>query len=168
MSIKARDHASGIIAENVTSAHWFRRAEYIACYLPAPDEVHTWAIISRAWAMKKRVFAPVIENDSHMRFLELRKESKLRPNRFGLLEPDDGDIVTARMLDVVLTPLVAFDSDNYRIGMGGGYFDRTFAFLARRERWYHPKLVGLAFACQQVEKIQPNPWDVRLFCVVSA
>ena len=72
------------------------------------------------------------------------------------------------MLDVVITPLVAFDEYGHRIGMGGGYFDRTFSFLGNRQSWFHPKLVGLAFACQKVEKIQPNPWDIRLFCTISA
>ena len=167
MSVKARDHASGIIAENVTGAHWFRRAEYIACYLPAPDEVHTWAIISRAWAMKKRVFAPIIGKTSHMQFQEITAKTELQRNRFGLFEPNDGEMVSARMLDVVLAPLVAFDNKNNRVGLGGGYFDRTFSFLKHRNAWTRPKIIGLAFACQKVEEISPNPWDIRLFCVVT-
>ncbi len=167
MSESERDHASDVIAQKVVSASWFRRAEYLACYLAAPDEVNTWEIISRAWAMKKRVFAPVIEKNRHMQFVQIREDSELMPNRFGLLEPVGGETVTARMLDVVLTPVVAFDADNQRIGMGGGYFDTTFSFLKHRAHWHHPKIVGLAFACQKVEKIEPNPWDIRLFCAVS-
>ena len=167
LSVDERDIASSVIAEKVFRASWFQRAKYIGCYLPAPDEVNTWEIISRAWAMKKRVFSPVIEKNSHMQFQEIRDESTLKPNRFGLLEPSDGEIVTARVLDIVLTPVVAFDDYNHRIGMGGGYFDRTFAFLRNRHKWMHPKVGGLAFACQKVEKIQPNPWDIRLFCAVT-
>ncbi len=168
MSEDDRLAASEVINQQVVNASWFRSAEYVACYLAAPDEVNTWEIISRGWRMKKRIFCPVIEKKSRMQFREIREESTLRPNRFGLLEPVDGEIVTARMLDIVITPVVAFDDENHRIGMGGGYFDRTFAFLRQRQSWLHPKVVGLAFACQKVEEIPPNPWDIRLFCTISA
>jgi 5-formyltetrahydrofolate cyclo-ligase len=162
-----RDAASEIIADKVTRAPWFQRSNYIACYLPAPAEVNTWTIISRAWRMKKRVFAPLIEKNRRMQFQEVTRESELILNDFGLHEPKDGEIVTARMLDVVLTPLVAFDDECHRIGMGGGYFDTTFAFLRNRQTAFRPKMIGLAFACQNVEEIVPNPWDIRLFSVVT-
>ncbi|MDH3439508.1 MAG: 5-formyltetrahydrofolate cyclo-ligase [Gammaproteobacteria bacterium] len=162
-----RDLKSQLICEKVTSAAWFRRAAYIGCYLPLTDEVDTWAIIARAWTMKKRIFAPVIEKNRQMQFQEIGAETELRRNRLGLLEPQSGDIVSARTLDIVLTPVVAFDPQNNRVGMGGGYFDRTFSFLRHRNRWLHPKIVGLAFACQKVEKIPPNPWDIRLFCAIT-
>ena len=73
----------------------------------------------------------------------------------------------ARELDVVITPLVAFDGEMNRIGMGGGCFDRTFAFLKRRKVYLRPKLIGVAFACQQIEKVNANPWDIRLFQIIT-
>lgn len=167
MSDDARDLASEIIAEKVIHAHWFRRAEYIACYLPTANEVDTWTIIARAWRMKKRIFAPVIEKKRLMQFQEITPETTLRFGKYGLAEPDEGEVITARMLDVVLTPVVAFDSFDHRVGMGGGYFDRTFSFLKHRSSLYHPKLIGVAFACQKVEKITPNPWDIRLFRTIT-
>jgi 5-formyltetrahydrofolate cyclo-ligase len=162
-----RDRASEIITEKVIRSHWFQRAEYIACYLPATDEVDTWAIIARAWRMKKRIFAPVVEKKFRMQFREITADTSLYQNQFGLLEPDDGELMSARMLDVVLTPLVAFDPFLHRVGMGGGYFDRTFSFLKHREHFFRPKLTGLAFACQKVEEISANPWDIRLFSVIT-
>jgi len=51
--------------------------------------------------------------------------------------------------------------------MGGGFFDRSFAFLKHKKRWLRPKLIGLAFACQKVDKIETNPWDIRLYSVIS-
>jgi len=117
--------------------------------------------------MKKRIFAPVIEKNLQLQFQEISAETELWRNRFGLFEPRGGDLVSARMLDIVLTPVVAFDTQNNRIGMGGGYFDRTFSFLRHRNEWFHPKIVGLAYACQKVEKIPPNPWDIRLFCAIT-
>ena len=162
-----RDVASSVIAKKIVSSTWFQRTQYLACYLPAANEVSTWEIISRAWRMKKRVFAPVCEINLRMQFREVSPDTDLRPNRYGVFEPVNGEIITARMLDAVVTPVVAFDGHNHRVGMGGGYFDRTFSFLRHRNAWLHPKLVGAAFACQQVTEITPNPWDIPLFAVVT-
>ena len=139
----------------------------LACYLHDWDEVDTRAIIERAWCAKKRVFAPVIDRHGGMRFHALYPETRLEQNQFGLWEPIATSAISPRELDVVITPVVAFDDDLNRIGMGGGHFDRCFAFLRNRKRWLRPKLIGVAFDCQRVEKITPNPWDVRLYRIIS-
>jgi 5-formyltetrahydrofolate cyclo-ligase len=81
--------------------------------------------------------------------------------------PDKGDVIAAHKLDLVLLPLVAFDDNRQRIGMGGGYYDRTFSFLRGRRQLLKPKLVGLAFACQKVPEIVASPWDIRLYCIIT-
>ena len=167
MSDEEQEAASDKISAAVVQARWFRRCERIGCYLPMAGEVDTWSIIARAWRMKKRIFAPIIEKNHTMSFRALSADSDLVENRYGLLEPLDEDSIRPRDLDVVITPLVAFDDAGNRIGMGGGYFDRTFSFLKHRRIHIHPKLIGLAFSCQQVEKIPANPWDIRVFSVVS-
>jgi 5-formyltetrahydrofolate cyclo-ligase len=163
----SRDMASAIIADKITSSAWFQRTEYLACYLSTADEVSTWEIISRAWRMKKRVFAPVCEKTLQLQFREVAPDTDLCMSRFGIFEPVNGESISARKLDAVVTPVVAFDDHKHRIGMGGGYFDRTFSFLRHRNAWLRPKLIGVAFACQQVAEITPNPWDVPLFTVVT-
>jgi len=167
LSPAERDRASEIITGKVTGASWFRHAEHLACYLSVGSEVDTWEIISRAWRLKKRIFVPRCEKNGLMRFVEILPDSDLRPSSFGIFEPESGATIAARELDAVITPLVAFDRDCNRVGMGGGYFDRTFAFLRHRRHWLKPKLVGVAFACQDVGKIAPNPWDIRLFSVFT-
>jgi 5-formyltetrahydrofolate cyclo-ligase len=167
MTPQEREEASAKITESVVRSAWFRRARLIACYLPMQDEVDTWMLIARAWRMKKRVFAPVIEKNFTMTFCEVTPKTDLLYNRYGLPEPREGDVIDVRSLDLVMTPLVAFDADCNRIGMGGGYFDRTFSFLRMRQHLFHPKLIGLAFACQEVEKVAANPWDIRLFRVID-
>jgi len=167
MSRDERDLASKKICETAIHSAWFQRSNLIACYLAVPGEVDTWRLIARAWRMKKRIFAPVIQKNSQMLFREITAETTLEKNDQGIYEPRDGEIVAARLLDIVITPLVAFDSHNHRIGMGGGYFDRTFCFLTHRRMYLRPKLVGVAFACQKVEEISPNPWDIRLFSVIT-
>jgi len=167
LSSDERENASQKITDTVVRSSWFRRSKFVACYLPMPDEVDTWPLIKRAWRMKKRIFAPIVEKNFAMQFCELTIESKLVFDQYGLLEPQDGEIIAPRALDLVITPVVAFDDDGNRLGMGGGYFDRTFSFLRNRQYLFHPKLIGLAFSCQRVDKIAPNPWDIRVFRVID-
>ena len=167
LSADEREKASDKIADTVIRSSWFRRSKFVACYLSTQEEVDTWLLIDRAWRMKKRIFAPIIKKNFAMDFCELTAESKLVFNQYGLPEPQDGEIIAPRALDLVITPVVAFDADGNRIGMGGGYFDRTFSFLRNRQYLIRPKLIGLAFSCQRVEKITPNPWDIRVFRVID-
>jgi 5-formyltetrahydrofolate cyclo-ligase len=167
LSDAVRQRASERIAHHVIYSHWLQRSRRIACYLPMADEVDTWPIIARAWRMKKKIYAPITRRNRLLTFREIRPESDLMTTDFGLLKPVSGDEVRACELDLVLVPMVAFDDDRQRIGMGGGYYDRTFSFLRARRSLFRPKLVGLAFACQRVDKIPLNPWDIRLYRVIS-
>lgn len=167
MSVDERARASEKICNKVTRSREFRAAALIACYLPMPDEVDTKIIVRRAWRAKKRIFAPISRKTGEMFFREIRPETPLISNRMGLWEPVAGDIISPRELQLVITPTVAFDKMNHRIGMGGGYYDRCFSFLRHRIHWQKPKLIGIAFRCQKVEKISPNIWDLRLYRVVD-
>ena len=167
MTNAEREIASEKIVKTVFRSSSFQRARLIACYVPTHEEVDTWLLIERAWRMKKRIFAPVVNKNSAMQFCEITAESELFLNPYGLSEPREGEFIAPRALDLVVTPVVAFDNDGNRIGMGGGYFDRTFSFLRHRKHLFHPKLVGVAFACQRVEKIAANPWDIRVFRVID-
>jgi 5-formyltetrahydrofolate cyclo-ligase len=167
MSAPERARASRQIADRFLNSRYFMRSHTIGCYVSSWDEVDTSAIIERAWRAKKRIFLPVTGAHRTMRFRETIPETELAMNDFGLWEPVSGTSIDVDKLDVVVTPLVAFDSQRHRIGMGGGYFDRTFAFLRNRRYWLRPKLIGLAFACQEVPAIAPNPWDIPVFRVFT-
>ncbi len=163
-----RDSASRQIAEKFLRSRHFFSASRIGCYFAMPDEVATDDILSRAWSASKSIYCPVVDDRAgRLRFVEVARGSTLRRSTFGLLEPTDGEEIDPLDLDVVITPLVAFDSAGSRIGMGGGYYDRTFAALRRRTNWTHPKLTGLAFSCQEVRKIKANPWDIGLWKVIT-
>lgn len=155
-----RRRASRIIADRVVNSASFRRCRLIACYLATRYEVDTCSIIARAWRMKKRVFAPVIGRKYRMLFREVSEDSDIIFNRYGIAEPVAGAVLEARDLDLVIAPVVAFDNDNNRVGFGGGYYDRTFSFLKNRRNLLRPRLVGIAFDSQRVEKIFVNPWDI--------
>jgi 5-formyltetrahydrofolate cyclo-ligase len=88
-------------------------------------------------------------------------------NHLGILEPEGTTNIGARWLDVVLLPLVGFDACGVRLGMGGGYYDRTFAFRNRHTSWRGPRLVGLAYSFQQLPSIAAAAHDVRMDAVVT-
>jgi 5-formyltetrahydrofolate cyclo-ligase len=167
MSSAERNRASRRITDRFLNSRYFLVSDALACYVSTWDEVDTSAIIERAWRAGKRVFLPVTAAHGKMIFRETLPDTELALNRFGLWQPVSGRSIDANGIDVVVTPLVAFDSFGNRIGMGGGYFDRTFAFLGNRHHWLRPKLIGVAFECQRIEKISPNPWDIPLFRVFT-
>ena len=167
MTPSERSRASARIANHFLNSRYFLGSERIGCYVSTWDEVDTSVIIERAWRAKKRVFLPVTGAHGHMFFRETLPETGLAKNDFGLWEPVSGQRIEPSKLDVVVTPLVAFDGQGNRVGMGGGYFDRTFAFLAKRNHWLRPKLIGVAFECQRFPKIARNPWDIRVSCVFT-
>jgi 5-formyltetrahydrofolate cyclo-ligase len=167
MNAEDRAIASKIICDKVTNSRAFMSAKLVACYLPMSDEVDTRLIIERGWRANKRIFVPITHDNGKMFFREIRPDTTLHRNRMAIWEPQSGSFISPRQLQLVVTPTVAFDTSNHRIGMGGGYYDRCFSFLRYRRHWIKPKLFGVAFDCQRIEKISPNTWDVRLsntFC----
>jgi 5-formyltetrahydrofolate cyclo-ligase len=90
-------------------------------------------------------------------------------NRYGIPEPARyrDHLLPARRLELVIAPLLGFDCACHRLGMGGGYYDRTFSFLNQRRHIHRPLLIGLAYELQRIESLDPQPWDVRLDAVVT-
>lgn len=164
---EARESASGEICRRVCESRDFFASDNVACFLPMHDEVDTREIIDVAWRANKRTFVPVLRGRAQMVFCEIDAQTRLERNRFGIWEPVRGVLFEPRQLDIVITPTVAFDENCNRIGMGSAYYDRCFAFLRHRHYWLKPKLIGVAFRCQQVEKITPNPWDIPLYTVIT-
>ena len=142
------------------------RARSVAVYLAVDGEADPAAVATCAYARGQRIYAPVLHGET-LRFARFTKDTPLRRNRFGILEPATRDCIDPRQLDVVLTPLVAFDDFGTRIGMGGGYYDRCFSFLKERSRWIRPKLIGLAYEFQRLRTVSRNAWDIPLWAAVT-
>jgi 5-formyltetrahydrofolate cyclo-ligase len=105
---------------------------------------------------------PVLHEDGRLRFGAWRTGDPLVANRYGIPEPElaPDSLLPADAMSLVVAPLVGFDPQGRRLGMGAGWYDRSFAFRDRRPP--PPWLVGAAFAAQQVDAIEPQPWDVPL------
>jgi len=162
MTSSERASASDAICRRLSLARVFSRSRHIAAYLAMSDEVNLDSFIRAGWASGKRIYVPRILPGYEMQFTRLATDTRIVRNRFGIWEPEDGDSIDAHRLEWVIVPLVAFDKSAHRIGMGGGYYDRAFAFLRHKNRILKPRLSGVAFACQEMKPIAPNPWDIGL------
>jgi 5-formyltetrahydrofolate cyclo-ligase len=139
---------------------------YIACYLAHNSEVRTDEIIHFLWQHEKQCYLPVISSSENqpLTFHLYTPSTPLIKNVYGILEPANSLSISIQALDCVIMPLVAFDGFCHRIGMGGGYYDRSFAFRQVSKR---PYLIGLAYDMQKIPRIEPNPWDIALDMVIT-
>lgn len=162
---------SKIITRLVLSDPDFQASEHIAVYLAMGGEVHTEALINAILLEEKSCYLPVLAQDDqkHLVFMPFDANTPLVTNRFNIPEPafDETLAIAPNDLDYVITPLVAFDAKCHRVGMGAGFYDRTFAFLNTTPRPSNPILCGLAYGFQQVKDTEPESWDVSLNKVVT-
>jgi 5-formyltetrahydrofolate cyclo-ligase len=166
LSAREQRASSEAMADRLVLSPLFLRSRRIAAYLCADGEMDPSPLLACAMAMGKRCFLPVLRAHPQrtLWFCEYRPGDPLLLNRFGIAEPS----VRRRApippwgLDLVLLPLVAFDGEGNRLGMGGGYYDRTFAYLHHRQLWRSPQLIGLAHDFQRVDRLPAQHWDVPL------
>jgi 5-formyltetrahydrofolate cyclo-ligase len=145
----------------------FLSSQHIACYRAYGYEMNTLPLMQAIWQAKKRCYLPILQLDRTLQFARYEPNDVLRSNRFGILEPlPTADILPPEALDVVLLPLIAFDKAGRRLGTGGGYYDRTFAFL-NDAVVIKPILLGLAYEAQEAPSLPNESWDVRLQGVVT-
>lgn len=107
---------------------------------------------------------PVLGEDGRLGFAPWRAGEALAANRFGIPEPVATPL-PADAMDLIVTPLVGFDAAGHRLGMGGGWYDRTLAF--RRSAAAPPWLVGAGFSVQREDALAVEDWDVPLDAVCT-
>jgi 5-formyltetrahydrofolate cyclo-ligase len=140
------------------------RSQHIAFYLPNDGEIDPQPLIHHLLQLGKSCYLPCLHADGSNRvwFVRYRRGEKLYNNRFGIPEPDRCNRRRpAWALQTVLMPLVGFDHTGNRLGMGGGFYDRTFAFK-RIHKTRKPLLVGLAHSIQEAELLPAESWDMPL------
>jgi 5-formyltetrahydrofolate cyclo-ligase len=168
ISSEEREHAARRVARNVDRAFRLRAGMRVAIYAAMREELDTEPLIALALARRCRVFLPRIDlRTIQIDFHELLADAPQTRNHLGILEPQGTASVPARWLDLVLLPLVGFDESGVRLGMGGGYYDRTFAFRNIHTSWRGPRLVGIAYSIQQLPTIACAAHDVRMDAVVT-
>ena len=143
------------------------RIRSLAAYLPFDGEVDVLPGLEILHEQGVRLALPVITGDPQSRQMELHEwqpSQRLATNRFGISEPVPGKVLLIEELDAVLLPLVAFDLQGNRLGMGAGYYDRRLQPIASKTR---PMRIGLGFELQRVEGVPVDDWDVRLHGVIT-
>lgn len=162
--------ASARVFHRISGQRYFRSAKRIAFYLASDAEIDPLLLLATALERGQHCYLPCMHpfKANHLLFVRYRQGDPLVRHRWGMLEPAlrSKDLVSARTLDLVFVPLVGFDRERNRLGMGKGFYDRCFSFRIRSGR-QRPQLVGLGHECQRVEKLETNEWDVRMDKIVS-
>ena len=159
------------LATRLATQPLFRVSRRIAVYLPNDGEIDPVPLMTRIWKMNKTCYLPILSRLTHDRlwFAPFTPDTPLTRNRFGIFEPltPARNRISAQDLDLILMPLVAFDTQGNRLGMGGGFYDKSLAFLRTRRVWRKPHLIGLAHDFQRVDKLTASAWDVPLQAVAT-
>lgn len=171
-----QQHAAQQLLARIRQTPAFMRARHIAFYLPNDGEIDPRPLYQWATSHGKTGYLPVLHPLHHgaLWFVHYAPETPMRRNRFGIPEPQLKGWGQYRLhrrapwaLDMILMPLVGFDAQGGRLGMGGGFYDRTLAFTQQHPQRPRPLLVGLAHHCQQVDNLPLAHWDIPLDAIVT-
>lgn len=169
--------ASLAVCRNLLRLPCFINAKRIALYLSNDGEISVEPLFYQARAMGKKLYLPVLHplNPGELVFMAFHQGQSMALNKYGIPEPvsDANNRCKTWMLDLVLTPLVGFDAQGNRLGMGGGYYDRSFAFVGSGTKPRQPWLIGVAHECQKVAGkenvggLRANSWDIPMHAIVT-
>lgn len=164
-----RQHARAL-ARQFQGYRTFQNAQHIGAYLANNGEIDLTFLIKNLWKQRHKCYLPRLHHQQarQMDFIRYQPNSRLLPNRFGILEPcNQKHQIALKKLDIVLVPLVAFDAYGNRLGMGGGYYDHTFRHYKQRFNRQAPKLIGVAHSFQQVAQLTAYHWDIPLDAIIT-
>ena len=161
--------AAGGVASVLEQLPEFLVDERVAGYWAVGGEVPLHVALGALSARGQRYHLPVLMSGNELRFAPWRRDVELKPNRYGIPEPvcSADELLAPAALELVLVPLLGFDRCGNRLGTGGGYYDRSFAFLNEAARPAQPVLVGIGYSFQELPALPREPWDVRLDFVAT-
>lgn len=143
--------------------------ERVAGYWAVGGEVPLHVALAALTARGQTYCLPVLDAAQALRFAPWRQGVALQANRYGIPEPQcsPADLLAPAALDLVLVPLVGFDRSGHRLGTGGGYYDRSFAFLKGVARPAQPILVGIGYSFQELSALPARDWDIQMDFVAT-
>jgi 5-formyltetrahydrofolate cyclo-ligase len=160
--------ASRAILKRLSKHPLFLNSQHIAFYLTHDGEVDPQPLMQLAHLSKKHCYLPVIKPDRSLGFVRYRPGTPLIKNRYGIAEPcGRRGQISPQKLDIVIMPLVAFDRQGGRLGMGGGFYDRSFQAPGSTRHSKGPVLLGLGHAFQEVAYLELEDWDVKLAVIAT-
>ncbi|WBW49513.1 5-formyltetrahydrofolate cyclo-ligase [Peptoniphilus equinus] len=171
--LKQREHLDDVaihetssrVLEHLIDSEIYEKANHLFTFVSYRKEVDTHSIIKHALKDGKNIYVPVVNRDTFtMGASKLEDFSDLRPNYMGILEPSENKVqlVDPEILDLIITPGLAFSKDGYRIGYGGGFYDKFFATLAS-----HPLRIGIGYPYMLVDTLPHDDYDEKLDLFLS-
>jgi 5-formyltetrahydrofolate cyclo-ligase len=169
LSASLQKKQAHLLAQQSQRLYALQRSQHIACYLPNDGEIDPSPLIHLLWKKNKQCYLPALTTypSQQLYFKHYTPHTTLKPNRYNIPEPRSRLVIPLIQLDIILLPLVAFDKQGHRLGMGGGYYDRTLKALIHQKQWRKPALWGLAHPFQQVDSLVKNHWDIPLQGVIT-
>jgi 5-formyltetrahydrofolate cyclo-ligase len=166
---RARIEAAAGVAASLQQLPEFLVDERVAGYWAVGGEAPLHAVVADLGSRGQRYLLPVLMPGRRLQFAPWRRDAEMRANRYGIPEPQcaPADLLTPETLDLVLVPLLGFDRLGNRLGAGGGFYDRSFAFLQGAVRPAQPVLVGIGYSFQELPALDAAAWDVRLDFVAT-
>jgi 5-formyltetrahydrofolate cyclo-ligase len=163
LPLSYQQKSSALICSRIKQLDSYRYAKRIAIYHACHGEIDLSEIWRTAPMQGKFCYFPVMNTDKKLSFLPATPATPFKKNRYDIPEPDIdlSEAIHPRELDLIFMPLVAFDNNGTRMGMGGGYYDRT---LAKEN---HPLLIGVAYEFQRQPFLKPEEWDVPLTAIIT-
>jgi len=162
--------AAATIKHTLTNLPMWQTSKHIGIYLPMAGEINVWPIIEKAWQESKTCYLPVVKTGENavLEFVKYQKNDTLRTNTCGAKEPlATTSKISPENLDLVIVPLVGFTESNMRLGQGGGFYDRTFAFRKDLPLNAKPLLIGVAYELQKIPNLPEEEWDVAMNLVIT-
>jgi 5-formyltetrahydrofolate cyclo-ligase len=167
ISLNEQKKTSAIISEQLSQHPLFLQSRSIASYKAIQHEIDPSALIHKAWQNKQTCYLPILQRQQLI-FCEYQPHTLLKKNYFNIPEPSVSNACIApEDIDLVLVPLVGFTEKGQRLGMGAGFYDRSFAFLLNSPRPARPVLLGLAYEWQKLTALTEKNWDVPLNAVIT-
>lgn len=164
ISPESHAHYSSQLIDQFSKNERIKTASCVALYISVDGEIDTNGVIEWCLARGKKVAVPVLHpfSKGNLLFLNYDKNTIMVKNKYGIPEPELNvqTVIPLDNIDILFTPMVAFDMKGNRLGMGGGYYDRTLQNYHMHKSGPYP--VGLALDIQEVEALPTEIWDVPL------
>jgi len=137
------------------------KKKIVGGYYPVNFEIDILEILEKLETKGLQLCLPVVKKDNEMDFYSWSTKNLLKLNQYGIPEPEQ---IKKVFPDIILVPLVAFDSRLYRIGYGGGYYDRYIQKLSSKKNLLK---IGIAHSCQKINRVPINKYDKKLDIIIT-
>ncbi len=159
---------SRLACQRLLASCHFKRARSIAVYIANDGELDPKPIVKACLQQGKRVYLPIVQDKFQLNFQPYERGNRLRRNRYGIKEPyirnrRRNDL---RCMDMIILPLVGFDLERNRIGMGGGYYDRALCWSKKTSR-PKPVFIALAHEIQRQPQLATEDWDIKIDKIIT-